>query len=541
MKAVLKSNRITVEYRFGHTVLTRMHKLDRYRSERERHGNIWTGSAALTAHNVEMLRDFGFEIDEKLTQWYDSTITRGSPVDMTKKIPELGGTLRDYQRYAALWIDSRDGRVLIADEMGLGKTVEALAWIEWRYKKSLPVLIVCPASVKIKWSREAKAWLEWPRVYIIEGAKPHRLRDDCDVYIINYDILGKWEVELKAVGFQTAVLDEAHAIKAPRSKRTKACLSICREIPHIIALSGTPVINRPFEFWNIISLIDPTLFPSQWEFVQRYCNPKGSHGKMDFNGSSHEKELHAKLSGSLFLRRLKADVLKDLPEKQRSIVPMHITNRKEYTHAEHDFQDWVRSRTDSQGNVFDEHDRVSALAKIEALKQLCVEGKMDEILDFIDDFVENGEKLVIATTHRKTVETILEEYGDVCVRLDGKYTGARRQKEIDRFQTDPKALLCVSNSKVLIGMDLTAASHIAFLELPWTPAEVDQAADRIHRFGQKAESVTIWFLVAEETIEDDIAALIDRKRETVTNILDGKDADRGSLLTELMRKIRLGV
>lgn len=234
------------------------------------------------------------------------------------------------------------------------------------------------------------------------------------------------------------------------------------------------------------------------------------------------------------LRRLKSEVLTELPEKTRAFLPIELDNETEYCTAENNFIDFVAK---TKGNAAAHRaSNAVALAEIEGLKQLAVRGKLQACIAWVRDFLEVDGKLVVFCTHRFVVDALMEEFKDVAVKVDGSVTGENRQKAVDAFQTNTNVRLFVGNVKAAgVGITLTAASNVAFIELPWTPGEVTQAEDRLHRIGQR-NSVTVYYLLAQSTIEERIARLIDRKRKVLDSVLDGRETEQESLLSELMKE-----
>ena len=233
------------------------------------------------------------------------------------------------------------------------------------------------------------------------------------------------------------------------------------------------------------------------------------------------------------IRRKKIDVLKDLPEKVYSYIPVELSNAKEYLHAEDDFIQWLKETKGSE--AVRRTGQVMALAKIEALKQLAVKGKLKQAMEWIYNFLQSGKKLVVFATHHFVIDALIAEFPNISVCIDGRVSMSDRQKAVDSFQNDSNIQLFIGNIEAAgVGITLTAASDAVFLELPWTPGKLVQASDRIHRIGQKF-SVTIYFLLSANTIEEKIAKLLDNKLKVVTAVLDGQDVPDESLLSELMK------
>jgi SNF2 family DNA or RNA helicase len=444
-------------------------------------------------------------------------------------IPGLKGTLRDFQTIGVAFAESKDGRILNSDEQGLGKTIETLAWIQL-HRDRIPVIIVCPASLKLNWEREIITWIPNPKIEILSGKTPYKTKGD--ILIINYDIVSSWIEELRRRKPQILVLDEAHKIKSNAAQRTKAIKKIEKGIPHLFGLTGTPIKNKPIEIYNIVNLIDKTLFPNYIAFTRRYCNAHSNGFGIDVSGASNTQELHDKLTSTILIRRKKEDVLKELPDKIYSFLPIEIDNEKEYREAEKDFIAYVRRE---KGNEAAKRiESVEALAKIEGLKQLAVKGKLKEAIEWIKDFLESDNKLVVFCTHKFVIDKLMEEFKHIAVKIDGSVTIKDRQRSVDIFQHNPECKLFVGNEAAEEGLTLTASSYVFHLEYPWSPTSIDQRNDRCHRIGQK-DNVTVYYPFAQNTIEEKIAKMLDEKRKIISSVVDGKETEQGNLLHEIMK------
>lgn len=496
----------------------------RYHSENK----CW--SAPLNTKNIETLADAGFALEDKVTEFFKESKAYTQQL-VIQGIPGLKGNLYPFQNKGVAFVEANKGRALIADEMGLGKTIQALAWLQL-HKEKRPVLIIVPASLKLNWEREALAWLPNPRTELLSGTLPWIPTGD--ILIINYDILHKWLYILKKMNPQVMITDECHYYKNNGANRTKAIKMLGKGIPHVIALSGTPIVNRPIEAYNAIHLINPDLFPNFWNYTHRYCSAVYNGFGWDFNGASNTEELHKKLVDTVMIRRLKKDVLMDLPEKVKSFVPMELTNAKDYAEAENNFIAFIKKRKGA--DAAERASNAQALVEIETLKQIAVKGKMSQAIEWISDFLEVDGKLVIFAVHRNVINLLMETFHDVAVKVDGSVTQVDRQRAVDSFQNDDKVRLFIGNIQAAgVGITLTASSNVAFLELPWTPGAVTQAEDRCHRIGQR-DSVNIHYLLATGTIEERIAKLLDQKRKVLDAVLDGKLTTTESLLSELMKQ-----
>ena len=521
---------IKIEFPFDREMVEAVKTIPGRRFNGDARPKYWT--APLSVEAVEKLQALGFDMDDSLLQYLKKSQINVQDMSTDVEVPGLRGKLFPFQQQGVAFLEARDGRALIADEMGLGKTVQALAWLQ-RHPGKRPAIIVVPASLKLNWEREANRWMTDPKTQVLQGTNPSTPIIG-ELLIINYDILPHWVEALKAAKPQVVIMDEAHYIKSNKTKRTKAVRTLAKGVPHVIALTGTPIVNRPVEMLNPLRLIDRTVVPDPWAYLKRYCGAKHNGFGWDFNGATNTEELHQKLSNTVMIRRKKADVLKELPDKVRSFIPMELSNAKVYRNAETNFINFVREQKGAAAAA--KASNAAALAEIEGLKQIAVQGKLDRCVEWIRDFIEVDGKLVVFAVHRFVIDRLMEEFGPAAVRVDGSVTGPARDHAVRDFQSEPGIRLFVGNIKAAgVGLTLTASSNVAFLELPWTPGDLTQAEDRVHRIGQK-DSVNIHYLLADGTIEEDIARLIDRKRRVLDKVLDGEETNQDSLLSELMNQ-----
>lgn len=530
-KARVWKGKIAIQFKYDAELIDKIKTLDGRTYVPK--GKYW--SSPILKETVRKLIEWEFELDEEL-KGLIKTWSKESAKTETKEARLTGfkKELYPFQKEGLDFIEKKNGRALVGDEMGLGKTIQALAYLQLHPKKR-PAVIVCPASLKLNWKKEIEEGLSTnDHIAILSGKTPYKV--DESILIINYDILDAWGKYLRAINVSVMVTDECHYFKTPTSIRTKAVMKLGKVTPHIIALSGTPIENRPIEIFNAIKLIDPYLVSNRFAFGKKYCGATHNGFGWDFSGASNTAELHTMLTESIMIRRLKKDVLKDLPDKVRSFVPIALNNREEYNTVENDFIEYIKA---TKGEAAAAKVSVAeTLVQIEYLKQAAVKGKMDSVINWVKNFLDTGAKLVLFATHKTAIDRLMEEFKDEAVKIDGSVSTANRQKAVEGFQNDHKIRLFVGNIEAAgVGLTLTAASNVAFIELPWTPGKLVQAEDRCHRIGQKY-TVNIWYLLAEQTIEDDIAALLDSKRKVLDAVIDGKETEDVSLIGELMSKYR---
>jgi len=500
---------------------------------------------------LSILEKHNFYLSKSLYKW------KTNMVDLFAE-----NQLYPFQKKGVEFIENKMGRALIADEMGLGKTVQSLSWLKL-HPELRPVLIIC-TNIKLQWQQEVYTWLK-ESCTILNGKKPYEI-ENSNIVIINYDILNDWIHTLQSMNFKVLIFDEAHKIKNNSAKRTKAFKRIAKNISKIIALTGTPIENKPVEIFNIVHTINPFIFPNFMEFAQRYCGAEKGRFGWDFSGATNLQELNSILKHSIMIRRKKKDVLKDLPPKQIVKVVVEIDNTETYVTAERKFIEYLHDKfnrndenvlselknfakknkieigeilTDQEIKMLKQEKMkrvVSApiLAQIEILKQLAVNGKMKQVIEWIENFLDSGEKLVVFTYHKKTIETLLKHFPDISVKVDGSVLSTNRNIAVNEFQTNPKIKLFFGNLKAASeSITLTAASNVAMIEYPWTPGNLMQAADRVHRITQ-TKQVTIWNIVAINTIEERIINLLKSKEQIINMAIDGSHSADQSILNELI-------
>lgn len=466
-------------------------------------------------------------------------IEASSAADADLDIPGLGGTLLPFQRAGVAYVLRAGGDVLIADQMGLGKTVQALASLA--ALDARPAVIVCPASLKLNWRREVEHWLPGWSVDTISGTRAENYRNPPpDVTIVNYDVLDAWADVLPLPA--AVILDESHYIKNGTAQRTKAAIRLAdRTDPDALrlCLTGTPVVNVPGEI------------VTQLRFLRRLDTLGGVSGFRKRYQSGHNlPELNRRLRSTCMVRRRKDDVLTELPPKRWSTITVDgdPATMAEYRRAEEDIVSFLAERAriaaEESGATSDEARRIAwetatraaaaeHLVAISALKRLAARAKMTPARQWIGDFLATGSKLVAFAHHREIVDLVADEFA-TGRRITGETPIADRQSAVDQFQTDEDAQVIACSLKAAgVGLTLTAASDVLFVEQGWTPADMDQAADRCHRIGQ-TDSVTAWTMIAAGTIDEDIAALIEAKRIIVDAATDGDPDDTDSPSTSIL-------
>jgi len=429
-----------------------------------------------------------------------------------------------------------------------GKTVQSIAYM-YRNPQSLPAIVVCPASVKENWRREIEHWGGGKLSVAIAVPKSldgQLAMNPPNVLIINYDQLGKLVLEDEDIvtgksklsvrpsvlrwGPKLVVFDEAHYLKNSKAKRSKAAGAIAELTGRrVIELTGTPVLNRPEELWHLLHLIDPEAWGSESKFKYRYCDwEKAWHGHAVRVGAQRLDELHSRVTGHYMVRRLKKDVLKELPDKIRSCVPLCL--EPAFVAAYRKLFDKTAAKILSEtGGHFSAQNLAVVKAAVNTLRQEIGLLKAPLAAAWVQEALESTDKVVIFSYHHAVTDKIVEvllQAGVTVARMDGRDSLESRQIAVDAFQNGKLQVLACGILAAGVGLNLTAADQVVFAERAWRPADHEQAEDRLHRIGQK-RCVNVWFLDAEGTIDEDVRDLQRVKREAISQTIDGGDSSHG--------------
>ncbi|VDN07755.1 unnamed protein product [Thelazia callipaeda] len=426
-----------------------------------------------------------------------------------------------YQRRGVIHGIIRRGRLLLADEMGLGKSIQALGIARY-FKHDWPLLIICPSSVKFSWLNQFENFLPTLLEIVIIEKGIDRLppkKSKQTVVIMSYDLMVSKRSHIFEYDFKSIIFDESHLLKDGNAQRTKAATDISRRALRVILLTGTPALSRPVELFSQIRIIDPKMFPNYRDFAIRYCD--GKQGKFSFEakGCTNSDELAVILSGSVMLRRLKQDVLNDLPMKRREVV--YLKDDSIYTNI-------VKLR--------------DAKAAFNGAKQRLVEyyyetgiAKARSVARYIiDHYFFDGapkRKVLIFAHHQMVLDTIsmdIAKKGLRSIRIDGTTISRSRDEQCRLFQENEEVVVAVlSITAAGIGITLTAASVVVFAELHWNPGTMKQAEDRAHRVGQK-DSVFVQYLIAKGTADDVLWPMIQKKLDVLLSCNLSSDTYRGT-------------
>lgn len=464
---------------------------------------------------------------------------------------------------------------LIAGEMGVGKTCMGSVALK-TVGEAYPALIVCPASLKLNWEKEVQEWTPGVTTYVINGRTSYEesyVLEKCkqsDVIIINYDILGfddKERVErekkrikiakeegrkyrkafipvegwintiIKEVKPHAIVCDECQALGNPESIRSRAIIQASKDNGILkLFLSGTPFETRVLQFYTICHIMNPDLFPSEWEYKQRYCDPyKDRFGHWHFDGCSNVEELRRKLA-TFMIRLEKKDVLPFLPPKQK--IPIYLDMDKKAREAYDKMEEELLSLEEGSIHQF------TYLAK---MKQALTEIKLDAVIQFIKDMLDVEDKLVTFVFHTAMYEALMSVFDGQCVGINGGLSAIRRQDSVTKFQKDSKIKQFIGQLQAASsGITLTASHIVIFTEWGQTAVQMEQACDRIHRIGQESERCLYYYLIVKDTIDEDPMKNLTKHYNDIQAVLNGNtnikfvDIDESMILGVKSRRLMKG-
>ena len=400
------------------------------------------------------------------------------------------------------------------------------------------VLIICPASLKINWQREIENYSD-KKVLIVEGKK---WGSTFDYYIINYDIIKNYHsMESVALGeeirqpilkekFDLVIIDEAHMISNPTAQRTKLINDIVEKIPKVWLLSGTPMTSRPINYYNILKIVNSPIALNWQSYVKRYCGGYQFtvNGKKIWNtgGATNLDELRERTK-NLVLRRMKTDIL-DLPDK--IITPIFLDLKS--TFYDEELEDFMRI-TNENKNKESLSITINRLMKV---RQVISYEKVEYTSEIIDRCLEQGKKVIVFTNFTMTLDMLHEKYKKNSVILDGRMSKEKRQQSVDRFQSEDKIKIFISNIIAGgVGITLTAAEAVIMNDLSFVPAHHSQAEDRAFRYGQK-KNVIVYYPIFENTMEKIVYNILNKKKNIIDQVMGDGDFSE-SFATSLLKEL----
>jgi len=457
-----------------------------------------------------------------------------------------------FQKVGVDRIHKFDGRALLADDMGLGKTLQALFY-GWKYlPDDRPIVVVCPKNLTEHWKLEARTHLGMRAVILEKTIPPKNAQRTFNrnlIFIINPEILGSatgskqtWNKYLRKINPQYVILDEAHMFGNPKSQRTRNVNGLIKGIKKVVAITGTPTTDLPIKLWPLLHMLRPNMFPAMRRFGERYCKPEYTPWGIQYRGATRLPELHKILKKSVMIRRLKSEVLEDLPDKIRTVVPIKLkpAQLREYMEAEKEFIKWM---TKTHPNRVSRVKKSERMVKIGYLLRLVANMKMDAVKEWIDGYLANTyHKLIVFGHHKTIVRGFNELYPKNSVRLDGSTPTKERQQNIDTFLNDKNVRLFFGNMKSAgTGWSGKNVPAVAFVEFGWLPGDHTQAEDRVRGIGRGVQGMPsqAYYFVAQDTIDVRMCRIIQSKQSNLDKMLDGK-ASEGlpveDLLTEALMR-----
>jgi SWI/SNF-related matrix-associated actin-dependent regulator 1 of chromatin subfamily A len=542
------------------------------------------------ARKLVELESKGFVVASELVAAVEAAdAVRGAKVDASRALDadlDIAGireglALHPFQKAGIRYLlEHADGRGIIGDEMGLGKTPQTMLAVQ--AADAFPALIVVPNLVKINWLRELDLWLPGRSITLLDskgevkagsfrkhalaggGRRTITLNDTtADFMVVNYDILKKVLPRFTGTKLGAVIYDEAHYLKNPKAQRTIAAGSFARLAKLRLMATGTAILNRPIELLSPLTILGRIgELGGSGYYQRRYCDGHvDGLGHWDVSGASHLDELNERLREVCYVRRDKRDVLTELPPVQRQSVLLPITNRAEYRRAEKDVVEWARtqaaadsefratltglSKAEREAAVKKHADEVGkraesaeALRRMTALRRLTGEGKIEAVKEWAAEFVEQGEKLILFTWHVDVQRALLDAF-PTAARVLADDAPQVRDEQVRRFQEDASVpLIVISLSVGGVGLTITAAHHVAFVELPWRPGDVDQAEGRAYGRLNDAHGISSYYLLGEDTFDLDMADLIDAKRAVTDAVNSGTVGASGeSIMASLVARM----
>ena len=448
-------------------------------------------------------------------------------------------SLYPFQYVGVRFAELAGGRALIGDDMGIGKTIQAIAYSAL-HGENWPVLVVCPANVRYNWVKEFQTWIPDVKIEAIKTGK-QILTKGLDVAVITYGLVNNQLEQLLEYGFDIVICDESHYLKNVKAQRTIATLEVANQSENVLCLSGTAITNRPNEFFTTLNLLRPSEFPSFYPFGQRYCDPvevytgRGNYATK-YDGASNTKELHNRIR-DFCIRRLKKEVLTELPNKVRSIhtIEPSALERRKYQNV-HDSWCEEYAAHQASGRI----PKGFVLNMLTDLRHECGKMKINATIEWMEEYwFQNPDKPLVVFTHHRDVMKSLEEAFSASKEkknstipkhfkgcsISGETSADMRGKIVEAFQKGEIQLLIASTIAAKEGLTLTAADTVVFVEREWVPGWEEQAEDRVNHIGQDSDTVWATYLSVKGTIDEKFDAVVEAKREVVKAILDGGDID----------------
>lgn len=490
------------------------------------------------------------ELPKEVTQARQQSVEASRATTAQIEVPKPDGLEYLPFQLAGIAFAQQSEGCLIADEMGLGKTIQAIGCIN-ADDSIQKVLVICPRNLKLNWQRELEKWLV--RTMKIGLADSQTWPHGSDIVLCHYDALGKHKAGMLDGPWDLLVVDEAHWCKNRKTQRTKAIVgyhhgkseSEDADVPpikarHRLFLTGTPICNRPIELWTLVNYLRPDVFDNWWRFARRFCGLTDNGYGIDVGGATNLPELQELLRGRrVMVRRMKADVLKELPAKRRQVVVLEsddygdVLRKERDTLARHE-ELIIRLEAKAELAKADKDALVyaSAVAELQSAAKVSFEqialvrhetalAKLPAVKEFVAELLESKSKLVLFAHHRDVIDQLFAEFKEFNpVRVYGGMKPEEVQGAVDRFQKEPSCHVFIGGIMAAgVGITLTAASDVVFAELDWVPGNLSQCEDRLHRIGQ-TDSVNVYHLVLDGSIDQRMAHELVSKQAVIDRALD---------------------
>ncbi|XP_051908256.1 DNA annealing helicase and endonuclease ZRANB3 isoform X1 [Hippocampus zosterae] len=444
--------------------------------------------------------------------------------------------LMPFQREGVQFALSKNGRCMIADEMGLGKTVQAIA-VAYAFRKEWPLLVVVPSSLKYPWIEELERWipeLQPGDINLVENKSDTMGISSSKVTVLGYGLLttdARTLMEaLTRRGFSVVVVDESHYLKSRNAARTKLLVPLIQSAKRAILLTGTPALGCPEELFMQIDALYPKMFGTWTDYAKKYCNAHyryfGPRRQWDCRGASNLEELHQRLS-QIMIRRLKAQVLSQLPPKIRQRIPFDLPKEaaKEATAS---FSKWesLMKGCGSEVVATSSNPFTEVMSLITQMYKQTAIAKAGAVKDYIKMMLEAEHLKFLVFGHHLTMlqactEAVIEAKAGY-IRIDGSVPSSERIQLVHKFQNDPDTRVAILSIQAAgQGLTFTAASHVVFAELYWNPGQIKQAEDRAHRIGQTL-SVNVHYLIAKGTFDAVMWSMLNKKEIVTGSTLNGR-------------------
>lgn len=453
-----------------------------------------------------------------------------------------GAKPRPYQIDAIKFAETAGFRCIIADEQGVGKTIEFLSILRLHREEILPLAAVVPTTVKVQWLLETIRIAETPdkpklRIQIINTSGEKAL-PGMDIYIMTYDILKKEDIFSLVDDLKTLMLDECQKIKNHLSERAKAVQKYAQKVEYIIPMSGTPIKNHVGEYFTILNLVAPHRFPTYQGYLDTYCDAYDTGYGTKVGGLKDPERFHEDTK-DLILRRTKAEVLSDLPEKERRFYHVELDPKLNKAYA--------AALKELEESMYEEDGMAKSTAQIaimSRMRKITGISKVEQCVDFVTEFILSTDRKIVVFTHHIDAQALLQMRLDSylkdggmekCLVLHSGLDGDKRAELTKKFKDDVNARVMIASTLAAgEGLNLQFCSDSVMLERQWNPANEEQAEDRFHRFGQK-NAVTITYMIASGTIDEYFTEIVERKRAIIAAAMDGKEVqwESASLMREL--------